>query len=110
MRCANPNCCAMADNLLKGKLALVEFETPPEDRVMYGGGGFPVCSTRTRYFWLCAACSRLFTIRKWNSSGLVLEPQHRDGSQLPEPHVGRKPASPAVSGGRERPWSNYGAA
>jgi hypothetical protein len=110
MRCANPDCRLPADNLLKGTLALVEFETTPEDRIMYAGGGFPVCSARTKYFWLCEGCSRLFTIRTWNSSGLILEPQHREKSQIPEPLVGRKTASTAVSARRERPWSNCGAA
>ncbi len=110
MRCANTDCRAMADNLLKGTLALVEFETPPEDRILHAAGGFPVCSTRTRYFWLCQACSRLFTIRKWNSSGLILEPQHRDGCRLTEPQAGRKPAATAIPDGPERPRSLYGAA
>ena len=110
MRCANPNCHAMADNLLNGTLALVEFETPPEDRILYAAGGFPVCSTRTRYFWLCEKCSRLFTIRKWNSSGLILEPQHRDGCRLPEPQAGSKSAATAIPAGPSRPRRLYGAA
>ena len=64
MRCANPQCRAMADDLLKGILTLVEFETAPDDRILYAAGGFPVCSARTKYFWLCQTCSRIFTIRK----------------------------------------------
>ena len=74
MRCANRNCSEMADDLLSGTLTLMEFETAPEERIVYATGGFPVCAARTRYFWLCRECSRLFTIRKWDSSGLVLEP------------------------------------
>jgi hypothetical protein len=74
MRCANPNCRATAENLLKGVLALVEFETPPEDRLLFAGGGFPVCSARSRYFWLCETCSKHLAIKKWNAAGLVLVP------------------------------------
>ncbi len=99
MRCANPNCRAMADNLLKGTLALVEFETPPEDRILHAGGGFPICSTRTKYFWLCETCSRLFTIRRWNSSGLILEPQHKDGGRIGPMEPGSDEAQSAFARG-----------
>src|SRR5436305_8551660 len=95
MLCANPKCRAMADNLLRGTLALVEFETPPEDRILYAAGGFPVCSTRTKYFWLCETCSRFFTIRRWNSSGLMLSPHHHADTSLPGPETGRKTVSTA---------------
>ena len=74
MNCANPDCRAIADNLLKGTLKLLEFETPPENRLLHASGGFPVCSARTRYFWLCEKCSKRLTIRKWNSAGLILGP------------------------------------
>jgi hypothetical protein len=92
MHCANPNCMVIADELLKGTLKLVEFETAPDERLLYSSGGFPVCSARTRYFWLCQKCSHMFAISKWNSSGVILE-------RLPEndPRYGsiaaRKPAS-----------------
>ena len=109
MRCANPNCRAMADNLLMGTLALVEFETAPDDRILHAAGGFPICVTRTRYFWLCNV-ARLFTIRKWNSSGLILEPQQADGRRLPDPSAGRKLASAAISSEAERARRLYGAA
>jgi hypothetical protein len=110
MRCANLNCRAMADHLLMGTLALVEFETAPDDRISHAAGGFPICIARTRYFWLCETCSRLFRIRRWNSSGLILEPQHTDGFRLPEPQARRKSAATSVSAGPERPRGLYGAA
>lgn len=72
MQCAN--CKMIAEDLLEGVLTLIEFETPPEDRLLCAGGGFPVCSAPSRYFWLCASCSRRFAIRKWNAAGLVLHP------------------------------------
>jgi len=106
MRCANPNCRVMADDLMKGILTLVEFETPPDDRISYASGGFPVCSARTRYFWLCEKCSYNFAIRKWNASGLILEPIYRDAP--PESQSVRKtasaesPAGPGLRDGRYR--------
>jgi hypothetical protein len=72
MHCVN--CKVIAEDLLKGVLRFIEFETPPEDRLLYAGGGFPVCSAPCRYFWLCASCSKRFVIRKWNSAGLLLQP------------------------------------
>lgn len=73
MHCANPNCHAAADDISTGTLKLIEYETAPEDRILNAAGGFPVCSASSRFFWLCPACSRSFTIRKWNSSGVGLE-------------------------------------
>jgi hypothetical protein len=75
MHCAN--CKMIAEDLLEGVLTLIELETHPEDRLLYAGGGFPVCSAPSRYFWLCASCSKNVAIRKWNSAGLVLQPIER---------------------------------
>jgi hypothetical protein len=96
MRCANPKCRATAENLLKGILKLIEFETPPDERLLYAAGGFPVCSARTRYFWLCETCSKHLTIKKWNSTRLVLGPLFEGGDlqpafrspQMPVPKTG----------------------
>jgi hypothetical protein len=41
LHCANPNCHTIAEDLLKGTLSLVEFETAPADRLLYAEGGFP---------------------------------------------------------------------
>jgi len=103
MLCANPDCRAMADDLMKGILTLVEFETPPDDRISDADGGFPVCSTRTRYFWLCEKCSYNLAIRKWNASGLILEPIYRNVPS--ESQSGRKPASAGTPAG---PGLRYG--
>ena len=109
MRCANPNCRAMADELLKGTLRLIEFETTPDDRVLYSAGGFPVCTARTKYFWLCEACSRRFTILKWNSRGVMLE--QLPGSDLPTiSTTEREPASQERSDRLSRSERYYGTA
>jgi hypothetical protein len=93
MRCANPDCRAAAENLFKGVLALVEFESSPEDRLLFAGGGFPVCSARTRYFWLCEMCSKHLAIKKWNAGGLVLAPVAESNTLPPAFHVSRMPVS-----------------
>ncbi len=96
MHCVNPHCRAIADNLLRGSLKLIEFETSPDDRLLYASGGFPVCTARSRYFWLCEKCSKRLTIRKWNSTGLILGPLVDVGTALPATDIPRIPASKAV--------------
>ena len=105
MRCANPKCCATDENLLKGILKLMELETAPDKRLLYAGGGFPVCSARTRYFWLCETCSKHLTIKKWNSTGLVLEPLFEGGHSQQAVRPPRMPVpktGPAVLNRREK--------
>jgi hypothetical protein len=106
MRCANPACHVLANELLKGTLRLVEFETAPDDRLLYSTGGFPVCTARTKYFWLCQACSRRFTIRSWNSSGVVLDPLP-ESYPLPISTLERKPASQDRPDSTTRPGVLY---
>lgn len=109
MLCANPNCRAPADQLLEGTLTMMEFETSPNDRMFYSQGGFPVFAARTRYFWLCAACSREFTITKWNSRGLILDrlPQ---GDASPVSMIDKKAASSGEPDRVNRPERRYGTA
>jgi hypothetical protein len=95
MFCANSACRAIAEDLLKGTLMLVEFETSPDERLQHAAGGFPVCSARTKYFWLCPVCSRRFAIRKWNASGLFVEPIYTDSLSVRQTGDGRK-QTPAV--------------
>ena len=93
MHCANPNCHTIAEELLKGTLALVEFETAPADRLLYAKGGFPVCSARTRYFWLCAPCSKQFAIKNWDTAGLILVPLQQNTASPSELHASKMPVS-----------------
>ena len=99
----------MADELLSGTLTLVEFESSPEKRILYSESGFPVCSVRTRYFWLCQKCSRLFKIRGWNSAGVVLEPFPTADPGTPLPWE-RKRVSPETSDTLDPPERYYGTA
>ena len=74
MHCANTRCNQHARDLRGGTLRLVELDVPPEDRIVRGDGGFPVCSVPSKYFWLCAECSKLWTIERWTPTGLLLAP------------------------------------
>lgn len=77
MQCANPSCCKEALDLQNGTLSLLEMEVPPSERLIRGDCGFPVCAAPSRYFWLCAECSRTLRIRRWTSTGVILEPHAR---------------------------------
>ncbi len=94
MFCANPACRLKSEDLHDGTLRLVELDVAPEDRILGADGGFPVCSVATRYFWLCQECSRILTIKRWTSTGLVLE-SREDTNVHPSLHVHgyRKPAA-----------------
>lgn len=52
----------------------MEMDVPPEERVTRADYGFPVVAVPARHFWLCAACARLFRIKRWTRAGLDLEP------------------------------------
>ncbi len=85
MQCANPRCRQSAHDLQDGTLRLVELDVAPEDRVVRSDGGFPVCAVPSRYFWLCAQCSKVLIIKRWTLAGLILEPigcSHGYGERL----------------------------
>jgi hypothetical protein len=92
MHCANPACRLKSQDLRDGILRLVELDVSPEDRVLGAGTGFPICSVPTRYFWLCKACSRVLTIKRWTSTELTLEPREdTNGAPSLHPTASRKP-------------------
>jgi hypothetical protein len=93
-----------ADNLLKGTLKLLEFETLPENRLLHASGGFTVCSARTRYFWLCEKCLKLLRIRRWNSARLLLGPLFGKSASLPATDTPGMSMSKADSSGQARPY------
>jgi hypothetical protein len=84
MECANPNCRRDAQILQDGTLRLLEMDMSPEDRLEGSDYGFPVCTVPSRFFWLCAVCSRVLRMKRWTTGGLVLEPCAQSDS-------GRKP-------------------
>ena len=91
MRCANPKCLQDAQDLQNGTLWRLEMEVAPEERVVRGESGFPVCAVPSKYFWLCVECSRTLTIRRWTPAGLILEPKLRGGSQEESIHSVKMP-------------------
>jgi hypothetical protein len=77
MKCANPNCVHLAENLFEGKLRLIEMTVPPETRTTGGEEGFPICHVPSRYFWLCPDCSDSLAIESWTPAGLLLRSKSR---------------------------------
>jgi hypothetical protein len=77
MRCANPMCGQLADDVFQGTLSLVELEIPPDARIAGDGTGFPVCTVPSRYFWLCPACSKTMEVRSWTQDEVIFGPSRR---------------------------------
>lgn len=93
MRCANPICRKDAQDVDRGSLHLMEMEVPPDERLVRAESGFPLLAAPVKFFWLCAECSRVFRLKRWTASGLILEP-------ILEPIV--KTAAAEASGGMVR--------
>ncbi len=74
MHCANPKCSRYMQNIQQGTLVLLELDVPPDERIVRSESGFPVCTVPSKYFWLCSECSRLWIMKRWTPTGLVLEP------------------------------------
>lgn len=74
MHCVNPECRRDAQDLHAGTLRLLELAIPPEERIVRADSGFPVVVVPSRYFWLCAECSRRWRMKRWTREGLLLEP------------------------------------
>ena len=78
MQCINPKCHRNSHDLQSGTLRLLELAIPPEERVVWPKSGFPVVAVPSRYFWLCAQCSRIWKIKRWTPEGLLLEANFPD--------------------------------
>lgn len=74
MECANPECRRDAHDLHNGTLRLLEMAVSPEERLEGNDYGFPVCIVPSKFFWLCAECSRILRMKGWSATGLILEP------------------------------------
>ena len=72
MRCANPLCCFDSPYLRDGALHLLELEVSADPQLEREDSGFPMRSSPQRFFWLCADCMKIFSPRRWTSSGVVL--------------------------------------
>ena len=74
MQCANPQCSKELFYLREGRLELLELESHSDDQGLADDGGFPIKSLPSRFFWLCGECTKTHIIKRWTTSGLVLEP------------------------------------
>src|ERR1700722_18069602 len=73
MQCANPQCSRELIYLREGRLDLLELEPHSHGQVHADDGGFPIKSLPSKFFWLCGMCSQTHFIKRWTSTGLVLE-------------------------------------
>ncbi len=106
MQCANPKCSRVVQDLQQGTLVLLELDVPPDERIVRSDSGFPVCTVPSKYFWLCSECSRLWVMKRWTPTGLVLEPsQPAQELQAVLEKIRYEPASEVLSPG---PQSSYG--
>jgi hypothetical protein len=72
MQCANPHCSRELLYLREGRAELIELELGSRDRARTDEGEFAVRSTPSKFFWLCGDCARIFIIKRWTPTGLVL--------------------------------------
>ena len=102
MLCANPLCCCDSPYLRDGSLHLLELEVSADPLLERADGGFPMRSSPQRFFWLCADCTKLFTPRRWTSSGVVLVVRDKGAAQsgvhaqIPEPMPAGSASGPAT--------------
>lgn len=76
MRCANPQCSAELVYLRDGSLQLLQYEPDSQQATEYEDGAFPMRPFPSRFFWLCAECSRVYVMKAWTSLGVVLSLRH----------------------------------
>jgi hypothetical protein len=72
MQCANPQCGKELIYLREGRLQLLELQLPFRQQLSLDNG-FPANPVPSRYFWLCGGCMKTYTMRRWTTSGLVVE-------------------------------------
>src|SRR5271156_308317 len=73
MQCANPKCSKELLYLREGRLELLELELHFHDQALVEDEGFPLKSLPSRFFWLCGECAKTHIMKRWTTSGLVLE-------------------------------------
>jgi hypothetical protein len=73
MQCANPKCSKELLYLREGRLELLEMKLHFHDQVPSDDDGFPLKSLPSRFFWLCGECAKTHIMKRWTTSGLVLE-------------------------------------
>ena len=72
MRCANPDCCCGLFDQPGGSIWLMQLETPCDQLMESVDYDFSVSTLPSKYFWLCADCSRRFILSRWTPTGVSL--------------------------------------
>jgi hypothetical protein len=72
MQCANPQCRKELIYLREGRIEAHELEIPSRERLPLDNG-FPANPVPSKFFWLCGECMKTHTIKRWTTSGLVVE-------------------------------------
>ncbi len=60
-KCANPSCSAVFRRMGEGRLFRIEFQASLPENAPFEPG--QQARRRTEYFWLCAQCAALMTIK-----------------------------------------------
>jgi hypothetical protein len=72
MQCANPQCRKELIYLREGRIEEHELEIPSRECLPFDNG-FPANPVPSKFFWLCGECMKTHTIKRWTTSGLVVE-------------------------------------
>jgi hypothetical protein len=59
--------------LREGGLWLLELESYAEDQLPPDDGAFAMRSLPSKFFWLCGECTKTHIVKRWTTSGLVVE-------------------------------------
>jgi hypothetical protein len=81
-QCANPQCSQELLYLREGSLALLDMESHANDQPRPDDGAFAMRSYSSSFFWLCGGCTKIYVVKRWTTSGLVVVLRDRtDGSK-----------------------------
>jgi hypothetical protein len=72
VRCANPKCSKELLYLRDGTLHMLDLEPQADGRFNPNGGPFATRRSLSKFFWLCGDCSKLFIVKRWTASGLIV--------------------------------------
>ena len=75
MHCANPKCRCELFDMPGGSIWLLQLE-PRDLPIGNSEEAFSPPTLPQKYFWLCSACSRRFSLARWTPFGVFLTQRH----------------------------------